>query len=228
MEDPEFHPPVNPMPAAVTLLFLAIVGIEAGLSLAEAGIIGGPGAVGWRLALIRDYGFSGDIFDWMVANGRYPLSEVKRVVTYAFVHLGFTHMLFAGVLLLALGKMVAEAMGQIAFLVIFFVSGILGAALYAQLLNDPAWMVGAYPSVYGLIGGYSFVMWRRLSSLGEAQYRAFSLIAILMGLQLLWGVFFDAGTQWLAELIGFICGFGLSFILAPGELARLRGRLRQR
>ncbi|WP_439148557.1 rhomboid family intramembrane serine protease [Sulfitobacter sp.] len=228
MEDPDFQPPVNPMPMAVTLLFLAIAGIEAGLSLAEAGIVGGPGAVGWRLGLIRDYGFSGDIFDWMIANWQFPLAEVQRVVTYSFVHLGFTHAIFAMVLLLALGKMVAEAMGQVAFLAIFFVSGILGAVFYGLVMNDPVWMVGAYPNVYGLIGGYSFVMWRKLSTLGEQQFRAFSLIAVLMGIQLLWGVFFDAGTQWLAEFFGFVVGFGLCFVLAPGEWVKLRERVRHR
>lgn len=228
MSDPEFQAPVNPMPATVMLVFLAIAGIEAGLSLAEAGIIGGPGAVGWRLSLIRDYGFSGQIFDWMTANMQFPLHDLLRSVTYAFLHLGFTHALFAMVLLLALGKMVAEAMGQVAFLIIFFISGIAGAVIYAAVLNDPVWLVGAYPNVYGLIGGYSFVMWRRLSGLGQQQLQAFSLIAILMGLQLLWGVFFDAGTQWLAELFGFFVGFGLSFLLAPGEWQILLNKLRQR
>lgn len=228
MSDPDFQAPVNPLPAAVTLLFLAMAGIEAGLFLAEAGIIGGPGAVGWRLALIRDFGFSGDLFDWMVANGRFPLTEVTRVLSYSFIHLGFTHAIFALVLLLALGKMVAEAMGQAAFLIVFFVSGISGAVLYALVLNDPVWLVGAYPNVYGLIGAYSFVMWRRLASLGEQQFRAFYLIAVLMGLQLLWGVFFDTGTQWLAELFGFVTGFMLCFLLAPGEWTKLRDRVRQR
>ena len=146
-----------------TLLFLALAGIEVVLSLAEAGIIGGPAAVGWRLALIRDFGFSGDVFDWMVANMQFPLRDLSRVVSYSFIHLGFTHAIFACVLLLALGKMVAEAMGQVAFLAIFFVSGIFGAVVYALVLDDPVWLVGAYPSVYGLIGGYSFVMWRKLA-----------------------------------------------------------------
>ncbi|EAP81502.1 rhomboid family protein [Sulfitobacter sp. NAS-14.1] len=216
------------MPATVTLLFLALAGIEVALSLAEAGIIGGPAAVGWRLALIRDYGFSGDVFDWMVANMQFPLRDLSRVVSYSFIHLGFTHAIFACVLLLALGKMVAEAMGQLAFLAIFFVSGIFGAVVYALVLDDPVWLVGAYPSVYGLIGGYSFVMWRKLAVQGEQQYRAFSLIAVLMGLQLIWGVFFDAGTQWVAELLGFACGFALSFVFAPGEWGRLRERIRHR
>ena len=50
MEDPDFHPPVNPMPATVTLLFLALAGIEVVLSLAEAGIMGtAVGLALWRL-----------------------------------------------------------------------------------------------------------------------------------------------------------------------------------
>ena len=228
MQDPEIQPPVNPLPPVVVLLFLAIAGIEAGLSLGEAGVIGGPGAIGWRLGLVRDYGFSGDIFDWMLANGQWPLSEVMRVLTYPFIHLGFTHALFAMVLLLALGKMVAEVMGQVALLMIFVMSGIGGAVFYALVLNDPVWLAGAYPNVYGLIGGYSFVMWRKLAGQGAQQLRAFALIAVLMGLQLIWGILFETGTLWVAELAGFFCGFGLSFLFAPGEGARLRAKLQRR
>lgn len=228
MHDPEIQPPVNPLPPVVILLFLAIAGIEAGLSLGEAGLFGGPGAIGWRLALVRDYGFSGDIFDWMLANGQWPFGEALRVVSYSFIHLGFTHALFAMVLLLALGKMVAETMGQMALLAIFLLSGIGGAVFYALVLNDPVWLAGAYPNVYGLIGGYSFVMWRKLGQQGEAQYRAFTLIAVLMGLQLIWGVLFETGTLWVAELAGFFCGFGLSFLFAPGEWGKIRAKLQRR
>lgn len=228
MQDPDFQPPVNPLPPVVVLLFLALAGVEAGLSLGEAGLIGGPGAIGWRLGLVRDFGFSGDVFDWMLANGRWPLSEVKRLLTFPFIHLGFTHAIFAVVLLLALGKMVAEVMGQMAFLAIFVLSGIGGAVVYSVLLNDPVWLAGAYPNVYGLIGGYSFVMWRKLAGAGEQQYRAFTLIAVLMGLQLFWSVFVQSGSLWVAELAGFLCGFGLSFLFAPGEWAKLRAILQRR
>ncbi|APE44742.1 rhomboid family intramembrane serine protease [Sulfitobacter alexandrii] len=228
MSAPDFQPPVNPMPPVVILFFLAIAGIEAGLSLGEAGLIGGPGAVGWRLGLIRDYGFSGQIFDWMVANGRFPPSELVRLVSYPFVHLSFTHGIFAVVLLLALGKMVAEVMGQAAFAVIFVLSGVGGAIVYGLLLNDPMWLTGAYPNVYGLIGAYSFVLWRSLAGTGAQQARAFSLIGMLMGLQLIWGVFFEVGMLWVAELAGFFCGFALCFLLAPGEWARMRAGLRRR
>lgn len=228
MQDPDLESPVNPLPPVVIVVFLALAGIEAALSLAEAGLIGGSGAVGWRLGLVRDYGFSGDIFDWMLANGRWPPGEVKRLVSYSFVHLGFTHALFAMVLLLALGKLVAEALGQAVFVALFFGAGIGGAVVYALLLNDPVWLAGAYPNVYGLIGGYSFVMWRKLAGSGAQQYRAFSLISLLMGLQLIWGMLFETSTLWVAELAGFIVGFGLCFLLAPGEWGRIRDQIRRR
>ena len=164
----------------------------------------------------------------MIANGQWPLAEVMRLFTYSFFHLSFIHGLFAMVLLLALGKMVAEGMGQVAFVAIFLLSGAGGALIYGLLLDDPAWLVGAYPNVYGLIGGYSFVMWRSLGAQGAPQHRAFSLIAILMGIQLLWGVFFDVGTTWVAELAGFGFGFALCFLLAPGEWTKVRDALRRR
>lgn len=227
MHDPDFQPPVNPMPPVVVVFFLAIAGVEAVLSLAEAGLIGGRAGIGWRISLMERYGFSGNVFDWMLANRQWPLQDVLRLLTYPFLHQSFTQGLFAMVLLLALGKMVAEAMGQVAFAVIFVLSGVGGAVIYALLLNDRMLLIGAYPPVYGLIGGYSFVLWRTLGATGGPQRQAFTLIAFLMGIQLVWGVFFEIGTIWVAELAGFFCGFGLSFLVAPGEWTRLRARMRR-
>lgn len=224
---PDDTPPVNSLPPVVILLFLAIAIPEAAFTLGAQGFIGGPQAVGWRLAAVQDYGFSGDIFDWMLANGRWLPEHLLRLVTYPFVHLGFTHAMFATVILLAMGKMVGEVMGQLSVGIIFFGSGIFGALVYALLLDDPVWLTGAYPSVYGLIGGYSFVMWHALDGQGASQYRAFTLIALLMGLQLFWGIFFETGTQWVADLAGFFFGFGASVVLVPGGMARVVASLRR-
>ena len=46
--------PINPLPPVVVALFLMIVGVEVVFSLGARGIIGGPGAVGWRLLRIPD------------------------------------------------------------------------------------------------------------------------------------------------------------------------------
>ena len=226
--NPDLESPFNKLPAVVVILFLIMAGVEAALSLGEAGLVGGPSAIGWRLALVRDWGFSGDLFDAMIAQSHYPLHHLARLITYPFIHLSFTHALLAIVLMLALGKMAAEVMGQFAMLALFMLSGIGGALAYALLLDDPVWLFGAYPAVYGLIGGYSFLMWRRLGAAGEQQLRAFTLIGMLMGLQLVWGLIGNVGNGWVAELAGFVCGFLLCFICAPGEWAKILGRLRQR
>ncbi|WP_299402126.1 rhomboid family intramembrane serine protease [uncultured Roseobacter sp.] len=227
MQDHKEASPVNPLPPVVVILFLAMALPEAAFSLGANGLLGGAEAVGWRLSAVQTYAFSGDIFDWMVSNGRWLPEHLLRFLTYSFVHTSFTSTLFAIVFLLALGKLVGEVMGQVAVLVLFFGSAIFGALIYGLLLNDQTWLVGGFPAVYGLIGGYSFVMWQSLGAKGEQQLRAFTLIAMLMGLQLIWGVFFDVGNGWVADLAGFTFGFGASAALVPGGIARVLAAMRR-
>jgi len=59
--------------------------------------------------------------------------------------------------------------------------------------------------------------------------RAFTLIGMLLVFQLVFGVIFgSASKNWIAEIAGFGIGFGLSFVLVPGGLSRVRHRVRQR
>jgi membrane associated rhomboid family serine protease len=215
-------PVVNPLPPVVAALFLFIMGVEAMFSLGTRGMIGGPGAVGWRLAAIQDYSFSGEILRWMWETGRWPVEHLMRFVTYPFVHGSFTQALFVGVFVLAMGKMVAEVFGSIAMLLVFVLSGIGGALSYTLLVNDPYPLIGGFPPVYGLIGAFTYMLWRSLSLVGENQARAFTLIAFLMGAQLVFGLLFGLRNDWVADLGGFATGFGLSFFVAPGGWARIR------
>ncbi|WP_171101017.1 rhomboid family intramembrane serine protease [Ruegeria sp. HKCCD7255] len=218
---------VNPLPPAVVALFLCIMGIELAFTLGARGLIGGPEAVGWRLLALEKYSFSPNVFNWMVQNGRWPLDYVMRFVTYPFVSGNFTQAIFVSVFLLAMGKMVAEVFGGVQMLVIFVLSGVGGALAYVLLL-DPAYpLVGGFPPVYGLIGAFTWLLWRRLSLIGENQSRAFSLIAMLMGIQLVFGLLFGGTSDWVADLGGFATGFGLSFFLAPGGWSRIVSRIRR-
>ena len=218
--------PVNPLPPLVVVLFLIIVGVEAAFSLGAQGVIGGAEAVGWRLWAFQSYAFSGDIFDWMVETSRWPPEHLLRFFSFSFVHASLTHAAFAGVILLAMGKMVAEAFGQWRMLALFVLSGAGGALVYAVILNDPVPLVGAFPNVYGLIGGFTFLLWRNLEELGQNQYRAFTLIGFLMAFQLVFGLLFGAQNDWVADASGFVVGFGLSFVLSPGGWGRVRERIR--
>jgi membrane associated rhomboid family serine protease len=219
-------PPFNPMPPVVWVLFLILMGIEVVFTLGEQGIVGGARAVGWRLGAISDYGFSGVAFDWMVKNGQMPFEYVIRCFSYMFLHGSFTAAIFSGVILLAMGKLVGEVMGQLAVIILFVFSGVFGVVIFG-LLTDQAWLISAYPSVYGLIGAYTFLLWQRVAGQGMQQLTAFRLIGFLMGIQLIFGIFFVTGQDWVAELAGFICGFALSVIVMPGGIARLRAAIQR-
>ena len=219
--------PVNPLPPVVWALFLLVVGVELIFQAGERGLAGGPGAIGWRITAIRDYAFSGVAFDWMMQNGRWPLEHVQRFFTYLFVHPSLTAAIFSGVMVLALGKLVGEAMGQWPGAALFFGGGAVGALIFG-LLTGEEWLVGAFPGAYGLIGGFTYLLWLRLGQKGEDQMRAFVFIAFLMGIQLFFSVFITQGLDWIADLAGFVVGFSLSVVLVPGGFQRLVARMRNR
>lgn len=219
--------PLNPLPPAVWLLFLALALPELAFSLGEAGLIGGAGAVGWRLNALNDYAFSGEAFDFMVENGRLLPEHMLRFVTYPFVFGSFTSALFSGVILLAMGKMVGEVLGGWAVVLVFFLCGIFGALVFGLITNEP-WLVGAYPCAYGLIGTYTFLYWQRQVVSGGPQGQAFMLIGVLMGVQLIFGALFQVGYAWVGELAGFVAGFALTAFVVPGGMVRVRDALRRR
>lgn len=219
--------PLNPLPPVVWILFVMIMGIEGAFTLGSQGLLGGADAVGWRLAFVRDYGFNGGAFDWMLSNGQLRGEFMIRFLTYPFIHGSFTSAIFAGVILLALGKMIGEVMGQLAVVIVFMFSGIFGAIMFG-LLTDQTWLIGAMPCVYGLIGAYSFLLWQRALIKGTKQLQAFQLIGFLMGIQLVFGIFFTTGHDWIADLSGFICGFLLSVAVVPGGFGRLRAMIHRR
>ncbi len=228
---PPSRPPaaVNPLPASVTALAVVVFGIECLFSLADRGIIGGGGpGMGLRLGALEHFAFYGQAFDWMVTNRRFPPELLSQFVTYPLLHVSFVQAVMACVFILAIGKMVGEAFGNVAVLAIFFGASAGGALAYGALLNETYPLIGAFPGVYGLIGGFTFMQWVRQKAVGESQMRAFQLIAFLLGAQLLFGALFGARNDWVADIAGFACGFGLSFLFVPGGWARLREKLRNR
>lgn len=220
--------PINPLPPAVIILALPMVLAELWLSAGAQGFIGGPAAVGWRLEALERFGFTPALFDWMVETGQWNWEYPATLLTYPFLHFSFTHMIMALVFLLALGKMVGEVMGSKALFIIFFGSAVAGGLVMALVTDGRHPLGGAYPAVYGLIGGYTWILRMKLLSEGGPQHRAFTLIAALLFIQLVFGLLFGTNNDWIAEVAGFCAGFGLSFLLVPGGWARVLARFRQR
>ena len=236
--DPRNTPPLNPLPPVVWLLALPMIGLELVLSLADRGLVGGAAAVGWRAQALSRLAFSPDFWRQELANATLDAGGLWRLVSYPFVHGSAGHALFAVVLLLALGKFVAEVFRFWAVLVVFAVASVAGALAMAAVPAVHQALYGAYAGVYGLIGAFTWLVWMRLAGSGVSQFRAFTMIGILLVGQLIFGVlttvlnigqgFLGVDWSWIADLAGFGAGFVVSFAVSPGGWARVLARVRAR
>lgn len=207
---------------------LAIFGTEMLFQLGERGIVGGADGFLYRYAARLTSAVPSDLIDQALANRRLPPRDLFRLISYPLVHATFTHMLFVVVLLLALGKMVGDKFGPLALLALFYGSSIAGALAYALLSDDPTPLAGGYPVVYGFVGAFTYLLWIDLGLRKSNRMRAFSLIGVLMGVQLLFVILSGGGSYWIADASGFVAGFALSFVVSPGGWSRILAGLRRR
>ena len=222
-------PPLNPLPWIVWVLALPLIAMEIVLSLAGAGVVGGAQGVGWRIQAVERFGLFPELLQHQWETGGYPLEELPRLVSYVAVHGNFTHALFAIVMLLALGKMVGEVFRWWGVLVVFLGSAAVGGAAYGLLIPGlRTQLIGAYPGVYGLIGAFTFLIWTKLALVGANRLRAFTLIGMLLAIQLVFGLLFGGNWDWVAEVTGFATGFLLSFVVSPGGFQRAVALIRHR
>lgn len=221
-------PPLNPLPPVVWLLVLPMIALEVVVALGGTGVVGGADAIGWRSEAVQVLAFSPDMMRAMIAAHQFPLDGMWRLLSYPFAHASTSHALFVIVILMAMGKYVGEVFHWAAVLAVFALATLVGAAVFTALPMVQQPLLGAWVPIYGLIGAFSWVLWMRLRDAGPRRWRAFSMIGTLLLFQVIFGVLFGSGWDWAAELPAFLSGFALSYVVAPGGLARLRAQMRQR
>lgn len=227
-DNPHIEPPFNPLPWVVWALALPMVALEAVFSAAEAGLIGGVQGIGWRVAALEQYAVWPAYWRQQWQAGAFDAELLIRFVSFPFMHITPTHAMFAIVILLAMGKFVGDVFRPLSVAAVYLVSGAVGALVFASMPSIDVPLMGAYPGDYGLIGAFTYVLWIGGAGTGLRQYRAFSMIGFLLVVQLLFGLLFGGGPEWVADLTAFAAGFAMSFVLAPGGFARLRDMMRQR
>ena len=219
MDQDHNAPPLNPLPAIVWILALPLIAMELALTLAERGLVGGAQGIGWRLQAVERFGAFPELLRYQWETGGHPFAELHRLVSYTLVHGSFTNALFAVVMLLALGKMVAEVFRWWAVVVVVLGAAAVGALAYGFLvpgIRTP--LIGGFPAVYGLIGAFTFLIFTNLAKVGANKYRAFSLIGFLLVLPI--GVRRPL-RRWL-DLGGRGCGL---CDRVPAQLHRRAGRV---
>lgn len=223
---PYTQPPFHALPWAVVCLALIIAGIEGYLLLCEYGVFG-QAAIGMRSTGIQDFGFNGAVVPYFLETGRIVPEHWMRLVTYSFVQPAASTALFIVVLILALGKLTAEALGNVAFLIIFVLSAFFGAFVYGVIYGAQAVAYGGYPGVFGLIGAYTFIRFSVNPKVGESPYRAFALIGILVFMRFVLAFFYGAQTHWIADFAAFPMGVVLAVMLVPGAFSGFVARMRR-
>lgn len=235
--------PFNSVPVSVLALVMIIGGVEIAFWLGTTGLVGGADAIGWRLWAIDQYAFAPAVLDRIVSLGDTSFYLTRRFITYSFVNAGVLPVVFACVMLLALGKFVGESWKPLAILVIYLASAIGGALVFGFVTPENIPIFSSFPAVYGLIGAYSYLRWLELANAGGKKWMAFSLIAFVVFIQIFWGLvlkllaalgFFAADPSsitlyyGIASLSGFVVGLVLSPLIGPGGWTAFINRLRQR
>lgn len=225
--------PLNPLPAVLWALTLPAMAGEIVFLLGATGLVGGADGIGLRLSALQMAAFAPEMVQRMWQLGAVDWDQAYRILSYSFVNSSFTHALFVVVFTLALGNMIVREFRPWAVVALFLGSAIGGALIYtaavSALPGGPGPLIGGYPAVYGLVGAFTFLLWSRLGAVHANRLRAFSLIGMLLGFQLVFGsVFGGAGHGWIAEIGGFATGFLLSFVLVDGGVQRVLRQIRAR
>jgi membrane associated rhomboid family serine protease len=87
-----------------------------------------------------------------------------RLITSAFLHASFLHILFNMLALWWIGGPVETVMGRRKYLALYFVSGLAGAA-GALLASPNAVTVGASGAIFGLLGAMVVIQWQATGSI---------------------------------------------------------------
>ena len=216
--------PLNDIPPVIWALVAPMALLEIYLSVSEA--LGMN--IGLRQALWLQLAFFPEALRAGLEQGYVAPHDWLRMISYPLIHGSFSHVLFVAVITLAMGKFIGEVFRWWAVLAVVLAATAAGALVSALLPFVKLGVFGGYPPVYGLIGAFTYVLWVGARVTGANPARAFSMIAFLLGAQLVFGLAFGGGTDWVADIAGFVAGFAVSVAVNPAGWAKIVAVLRGR
>mgnify|MGYP003334777884 FL=1 len=221
MSEPQNQPIFNEMPSVIMALFLMIVGIEGFLVLGEQGILGNGYGLGLRYGLINQFGLFPAALNTQIETGVFSCFELKRYISFTFIHGSSVGMAISCALLLAMGKFVGSVFKNVATLIVFIGSAIGGAMIYSLLVPNGPILFGMFTGVYGLLGAHAFLRWVAFRAAKQPSLQAFSLVGFLVVIQIVFAFSLGNTWVWVAELSGAIIGFLICFFVAPVGFQRI-------
>jgi membrane associated rhomboid family serine protease len=137
----------------------------------------------------------------------YVLARPWTLVTYMFMHGGFPHILFNMLGLYFFGPRLEEELGGGRFLLLYFISGLMGAVL--SFLTPHVAIIGASGAVYGIFLGFAYYWPReRIYIWGVIPIEARWLVIVMTALSVFGGFGVgESNTAHFAHLGGFVGAF---------------------
>ncbi len=203
------------IPGAVWAIFALSALPELALLGADFGLWGRPW---WRTVAYEYAGFwVGLLGNW---RPNYSFQPILMFVTYGFLHAGLWHFALNMTTLFALTPPLVARIGTGRFLVLYGVSLLGGALGFAALSRAAAPMVGASGALFGLVGGYMSLEFRRRIADGRpVGPLAGAAAGLVLGNALIWWI--TAGRlAWETHLGGFLIGWVVALVLPDREIGR--------
>jgi membrane associated rhomboid family serine protease len=165
------------------------------------------------------------LFDqWSVVPERYgdPAGYVAFAAPlfgHVFFHYGAPHILMNGLAFMDAGPFVAQRLGALRFLILFFVSALGGALAYILInANSQVGAVGASGAICGLFGAF-FLSVRPTPQAALADPRIRRAMLVFLGINVVLFALLPLPIAWEAHLGGFIAGAVAYPLLAPRRAA---------
>lgn len=208
---PDGAPPLVWAMATVFVLF------ELAFQASDAGLL--PwGDLRWQIYL--RLAFFDILFDGALAGHQVPNWLWSSFFTYAFLHGGMLHLFMNGAIFLALGAVLCRLLGPARFVVLFLVTAAGGAALFGLVAEVDGPLVGASGVLFGFFGVLKRWEWRWIALTGASSQRFWGTILGLTAINvLLFFAYSDGVVAWEAHLGGFVAGWLIAPVLAPGRAA---------
>lgn len=150
-------------------------------------------------------------------------------VTYMFLHGGIWHLVFNMLILYFMGSEVEREIGTRNFLMVYFVSGILGGLGWLVLADPHQVCIGASGAIFGLMGAYVALFPNRyitvlLFFILPITLRAWVLVSILAAMDFL-GMTLGLGRSGIAHsahLAGLVAGYAFATAAFQKKFPRIR------
>lgn len=161
------------------------------------------------------------VTNYLAFNPVFAYLQPWRLLTAAFLHSGFTHLLFNMLMLYLIGASIEKAMGWWRYLAVYLLSAVGGSmGVITWVLIEPqsaaTWTVGASGALYGLLA--AILVLQRRAGLSTTS------ILVLLGVNLIYS-FTMSNVSWQAHIGGFVMGlFATAIFVWAADWARSRGQ----